>query len=111
MPRGENPNSRANLTHRFNEQTARKAQKKSVESHKLNNSIREAGKLALDDATLHSLWQAIIERAKQGNVTAFKTIYEVMGEAERSEPEAEIRLAYLPPKDEPEPPPEDIPEE
>jgi len=111
MPRGDNPNSRANLTHRFTEQTARKAQKKSAESRKLNGKFREAGKLALDDATLTKMFDAMIQRAINGNVTAFKTLYDIMGEADEPAAEAEIRLAWLAPMSEPEQPPEDIPEE
>ena len=111
MPRGENPNSRANLTHRFTEQTARQAQKKSAATRKYNGRFREAAKEALTDDALSTMVQAMIHRAEQGNIAAFKTLFDIMGEANQAEPEAEVRLAFLAPQDEPEQPPEDIPEE
>ena len=111
MPRGENPNSRANLTHRFTEQTARQAQRKSAASRKYNGRFREAAKEALTDDALNTMVQAMIHRAEQGNIAAFKVLFDIMGEANKPDAEPEIRLAFLAPKDEPEQPPEDIPEQ
>ena len=105
MPRGDNPNSRANLTNRFNEQTARKAQKKSAKSRKLNGNFREAAKLALDDATLTEMIEAMIEQAVKGNVTAFKALYDIRGEANEPAAEADYpRIIIAARLDEPEQP-------
>lgn len=113
MPRGDNPNSRANLTNRFNEKTARKAQQKSAESRKLNSSLREACKQALDDDTLTEICQALIKRAKTGNLAAIKLIFTMTDEPKAEPQQTEIRLAYLAQVGTPEEPPryEPIPAE
>lgn len=61
------------------------------------------------------MWAALyfmIARAKKGNISAFKTLFDVMGEANQIESnESEIRLAYIARMDPPEEPPEFIGEE
>ena len=113
MPRGDNPNSRANLTNRFNEKTARQAQQKSAESRKYNSSIREACRRAFDDDTLTEICQVLIKRAKAGNLAAIKLIFTMTDEPKAEPQQTEIRLAFLAQAGTPEEPPkyEPIPAE
>ena len=82
MPRGDHPNSKKNLQKGkpFNAETARKAQKKSAESHRYNASFRAAGKDILTDEELKKMWTAMVKRAQSGNIAAFKMLFDVMGE-------------------------------
>lgn len=79
MPRGDNPNSRANLK-QISPKDAREMQKKSVESRKYKASFRAAGKDLLTDEEMAKMWKAMIARAKSGNIAAFKMLFDVMGE-------------------------------
>lgn len=111
MARGSNPNSRANLSKgkMFDSASARKAQIKSAEAHNYNCRFREAGKEALTDDALKEIWQAMIKRAKQGNIAAFKAMFDIMGEAKQTNSdEPEIRLAFIAEMSPPESPPDDI---
>lgn len=81
MPRGSNPNSRKNLTHPgFSTETARKAAEKSAQTKRYNASFRAAGKDLLTDEELKKMWNAMMEKAQSGNVSAFKALFDVMGE-------------------------------
>jgi hypothetical protein len=113
MPRGDNPNSRKNLAKGkpFTAETAREASKKGLATQKYNASFRAAGKDLLTDEEMAKMWKAMIQRAKNGNITAFKTLFEVMGEGQIIENNGEIRIAYLVKQDPPEKPPAEIEEE
>ena len=98
MARGNNPNSKANLSkgQRFNSQTAKAAQTKSVVAHRQNSRLKKIASEALTDDVLTMIIMAMIKKAKNGNIAAFKALYDVMGEADRVEQkETEIRIAYL----------------
>lgn len=114
MPRGDNPNSRKNLTHKgFDTETARKAGQKGRATQKYNASFRAAGRDMLTDEEMAKMWKAMIARAKSGNITAFKTLFDVMGEAAQDviSKEADVNIAFLAPVSPPETPPDDIEEE
>lgn len=115
MPRGSNPNSRANLKKGkpFTAETARKASEKGLATQKYNASFRAAGRDLLTDEEMSKMWKAMIARAKSGNITAFKTLFDVMGEAAQDviQKDAEVNIAFLAPVSPPETPPDDIEEE
>ena len=98
MPRGDNPNSKANLAKGkpFNAETARKAKQKSDQSKKYNASFRACGRDVLTDDELKKMWIAMIKRAQGGNIKAFELLYNVMGEAlAESNTGAQVNLAIL----------------
>jgi len=99
MARGSNPNSRANLTKGkgFCTETARKAQIKSVEAHKQNTRLQKIAYEALTDDVIIKIVKAIIKRAENGDIAAFKAICEVMGETNHNQTSSQdIRLAIVP---------------
>jgi len=97
MPRGENPNSRANLVdgYRFNSETASKAAAKSLEAKRAKKTFREQfeaeleaeisqrdkngnviGKTTVKDA----ITKQMVQRALKGNTRAFELIRDTIGE-------------------------------
>lgn len=110
MPRGDNPNSKANLKKGkpFNAETARKAKQKSDATKQYQASFRACGRDVLTDEELRKMWTAMIQRAKSGNIKAFELLYNVMGEGMTEQTGAQVNLAILadvlpreePPKDE-----------
>lgn len=110
MPKGSNPNSRANLKkgNRFDKESAREANKKSIATKKYNASFRAAGRDMLTDEEMQKMWKAMIARAKSGNISAFKMLFDVMGEAAQDAiaKDADVNIAYLAPVSPPESPPE-----
>ena len=111
MPRGDNPKSKENLSkgRRFNSESGRKAQIKSAESHRMNSRFREAGREALTDEALNSMFEAIIRKAESGNVSAFKTLFDIMGEAKKNpEDSQENNIVFIAEMRQPELPPPDI---
>lgn len=114
MPRGDNPNSRKNLAKGkpFTAETARKASKKGLATQKYNASFRAAGKELLTDEEMAKMWTAMINRAKSGNITAFKMLFDVMGEGAQDDVDKAAQLnIHIAPVQAPELPPDDIEEE
>ena len=112
MPRGDNPNSRKNLQKGkpFTAETARIASKKGLAIQKYNASFRAAGKDLLTDEEMQKMWEAMIKRAKSGNISAFKMLFDVMGEGAQdiTSKDAEVNIAFLAPVAPAEKPPENI---
>ena len=118
MPKGSNPNSKKALAEnrkktQFNGESAVKAAKKSNATKKYNASFRAAGRDMLTDASMQKMWNAMIKRAEQGNINAFKMLFDVMGEAalDLVSNDAEVNLAFIAPVSAPETPPEEIEDE
>ncbi len=82
MPRGENPNSRANLAKgkKFDTETARKANKKSLETKKEYATLTEALKAQCTPEVKAQLTDMLIKRAKQGNLKAYELLRDQLGE-------------------------------
>lgn len=92
MPRGEHPNSRANLNKgkRFNEENAREKQKKSTESKHKKAELKELAQAWLDaeikdkNGTVLSGGEALIQfavkEAARGNVRAMAFIRDTAGQ-------------------------------
>ena len=85
MPRGDNPNSRANLKkgHPFNEETARKASKKSSEARALKKTLKESLKDLCTPEELYAMNRRLIQMAKAGNLNAYKLVRDGLGETPR----------------------------
>ncbi len=81
MARGENPNSRANLSKgkRFSEETARKAQQKSVEVKRQLKTFRELDEAHTTDEERLKMLEAVKLKAKSGNLKAFEVYRDTMG--------------------------------
>ena len=86
MPRGDNPNSRANLTKAyggkggFNTDTARKAAKKSVEAKTIYKSLTEDLKEQCTPEEVHALNEKLKAMAMHGNLKAYELIRDGLGE-------------------------------
>ena len=82
MPRGEHPNSRANLAkgHPFDEETARKAKKKSDEAKAVYRSLNADLRDQCDEETIKKINKKIIEKAKNGNLKAYELLRDGLGE-------------------------------
>ena len=86
MPRGDNPNSRANLIQnadRTPEQrraSARKAGKASGKARALKKTFKETAKAKCTPEVLDKIMDRIIQMASAGNLNAFKILREMLGE-------------------------------
>jgi hypothetical protein len=82
MPRGEHPNSRANLKRgkQFNADTARKAGKKSVQAKTIYKSLNEDLKERMTAERVAELNEKLILMAKHGNLHAYELIRDGLGE-------------------------------
>ena len=81
MPRGENPNSKANLSKgkRFSEETARKAQQKSVEVKRQLKTFRELDIETTTDDERKEMLNMLKLKARRGNLKAFEIYRDTMG--------------------------------
>lgn len=81
MPRGENPNSKANLSKgkRFNGETARKAQQKSVEVKRQLRTFRELDEACTTDDERKEMLDMLKLKARRGNLKAFEIYRDTMG--------------------------------
>lgn len=86
-----------------NSEVARKAQKKSVESRKKNQTLAELLKIALSlpneetgEINNVAITNAIINKAIKGDVSAFQTIRDTIGEkpTDRQEVIADVKADY-----------------
>lgn len=87
MPRGDNPNSRANLkplekglAKKEQREIQKSATKKSAEVRRANASLTEAMKEAVTPEVAEQLVDIILKRAKQGNLKAFELVRDQLGE-------------------------------
>lgn len=81
MPKGDNPNSRANLVKGkpFNEERARIAAQKSVEKRRKLRTFRELDEDFTSDKERLDMLEALKAKAKRGNVKAFEVYRDTMG--------------------------------
>lgn len=86
MPRGDNPNSRANLKplNTRPKKDQRKIQKQGVEaakeSRKALGSWKSAYKRTLTDEDLDAILNKVRDMAKRGNLNALDRLYRISGE-------------------------------
>lgn len=86
MPRGDNPNSRANLKPfgTLPEKEQRKIQEKgvkaSVESRKTLGTFKAAYKRTMSDEDLDAILEKVREMAKKGNLNALDRLLQISGE-------------------------------
>ena len=86
MPRGDNPNSRANLkkTSDFTSEQLRERGKKgakaSAESRRALGSWKSAYKRTLTDEDLDAILNKVRDMAKRGNLNALDRLYRISGE-------------------------------
>lgn len=85
MPKGDNPNSRANLAKAyngnggFNTEKARIAAQKSVEKRRKLRTFRELDEDFTSDKERLDMLEALKAKAKRGNVKAFEVYRDTMG--------------------------------
>lgn len=86
MPRGEHPNSKANLEKAyggkggFSTETARKAQEKSVEAKAINASLSADLKGRCTPDRLAKINERILSMAEKGNLKAYELVRDTIGE-------------------------------
>lgn len=86
MPRGDNPNSRANLIPNQNlssdkvRERGSKGGKKSAEVRRAKATLTEALKEKCTPEVLDQLTDMLVKRAKQGNLKAFELLRDQIGE-------------------------------
>lgn len=87
MPRGSNPNSKANLSKgkRFNEETARKAGKASAKKRQEYKTFKECFKANMTDEMREELFNMLMNRARRGNLKAFELLRDSLGERPQNE--------------------------
>jgi len=96
MPRGDNPNSRANLianTERTPEEIRKRNQKAGKASGKaraLKKTLKETAKAKCTPEVLDKITDRIIRMAMAGNLNAFKILREMLGEDPRNEIQKEL---------------------
>ena len=99
MPRGENPNSRANLKPVRSEKEARKKGKKggkaSGESRRALSSFREVYQRTATDDDLMIIMNKVMELAKRGNLNALDRLLKISGEDRESEADTDIVQEFL----------------
>ena len=96
MPRGDNPNSRANLIP-FSERSEKeqrkirsKGGKNSGEARALKKTFKETAKAKCTPEVLDKITGRIIQMAMAGNLNAFKLLREMLGEDPRHEIQKEL---------------------
>ena len=101
MPRGMNPNSRKNLEKSYNgdkgfsTETARKAQKKSVESKRANGLLRSAFMESITSDSAARIADAHRRKAEHGNEGSTRLIMELLGEDQKRHLEMEKLRAEI----------------
>ena len=86
MPRGDNPNSRANLiknsdrTPKERQEQARKAGKASGEARAVYKSLNADLREQCDDATIKAINERLLQMAKHGNLKAYELLRDGLGE-------------------------------
>lgn len=82
MPRGDNPNSRANLSkgRPFDAETARKANEKSQEAKAINKKLNEDLKERCTPERIGKLNNKLLAMAERGNLKAYELIRDGLGE-------------------------------
>lgn len=82
MPRGDNPNSKANLLKgkRINEENAREYGKKSAQAKKEYKSFQECFKDMITEEQRKKLFETMYRKAQAGNIKAFEVLRDTMGE-------------------------------
>lgn len=82
MPRGEHPNSRANLSkgHPFSEETARKAKAKSDEAKAIYKGLNADLKERCTPERLAKMNEKIMAMAEKGNLRAYELVRDGLGE-------------------------------
>lgn len=76
-----------NLTkgHRFDEETARRANKKSHEAKKIYRPLKDIVAECLDEETVRAIMAALTERALKGDVRAWETLRDSSGQKPKEE--------------------------
>ena len=99
MPRGDNPNSRANLKPVRSEKEARKKGKKggkaSGESRKALSSFREVYQRTTSDDDLEIILHKVMEMAKRGNLNALDRLIKISGEENNNDSDIDIVQEFL----------------
>lgn len=86
MPRGDNPNSRANLIDNSKRspkevrENGRKGGKSSGKARALKKTFKETAKAKCTPEVLDKIMDRIIQMASAGNLNAFKILREMLGE-------------------------------
>lgn len=82
MPRGDNPNSRANLKKGkpFDAETARKAKEKSDEAKAVYRSLNEDLKECCTPERVRKMNERLLSMAEHGNLRAYELIRDGLGE-------------------------------
>lgn len=83
MPRGDNPNSRANLTAKSSKEArilGAKGGKKSGEVRRANASLNEALREAVTPEVAKQITETIVRKARAGNLKAYELIRDGLGE-------------------------------
>lgn len=83
MPRGDHPNSRANLTAKSSEEArilGSKGGKASGEARRASASLTESLKKQLTPEVMDELTLMLIKRAKSGNLKAYELLRDQAGE-------------------------------
>lgn len=94
MPRGEHPNSRANLAkgHPFNEETARKAKEKSDEAKAVYRSLNADLREQCTPEVIKDINKQLVQMARHGNLKAYEILREGIGEKPVERREQSISL-------------------
>ncbi len=99
MPRGDNPNSRANLKPVRSKKEARKrgkkGGKKSGESRKALSSFREVYQRTTSDDDLEIILRKVMQMAKQGNLKALDRLIKISGEENNNDSDIDIVQEFL----------------
>ena len=98
MPRGEHPNSRANLKRGkpFNADTARKAGEKSVQVKTIYKSLNEDLKERMTADRVAELNEKIYQLAVHGNLHAYELIRDGLGEKPRDKSAVDVNVNQKP---------------
>ena len=101
MPRGDNPNSRANLkplntrTKKEQREIQKKAGKKSGEARRTLGTWKAAYNRTLTDEDLEAILNKVREMAKRGNLNALDRLLKISGEDTAAELDNDKVQAFL----------------
>lgn len=82
--------------HPFNEETARKAGRKSAEAQKIYRPIKDIFKEGLDEETVKKIFEALTQKAMDGDVRAWETLRDSSGQKPKEEVQMDnmVRLFF-----------------
>lgn len=81
--------------HPFNEETARKAGRKSAEAQKIYRPVKDIFKEGLDEETVRKIFAALMQKAMDGDVRAWESLRDSSGQKPKDEVQMDNTVRFF----------------